>query len=478
MASNRKKASKLLLGSLLGIVGSVASVASANAYGPERPTYTNEHPASKAVFNSIINNAAVGDERDFVRIVEVHSDGKKDAYTNQIHVSSGKTYEVYIYYHNDASSTYNDKAHDYVGVARESRVSSSFPESIKKGQSAEVYAAISSTTTSIPKVWDEATLIADEDVVFAFIPASAKIYNDWGANGSILSTSLFTNTGTFIGLNNLNGLILGCDEYSGQVVYRIKTLTPVTPTPTPEPEPEPEPIPGYDVSKKVRVDGSNDWQDSVTIKPGDTVEYKLTFKNTGNTLEKEVKLFDILDTGNGMEYVEGSLSVTRSVEGDSTSGGAIAPIEPDVAFFTEDGMLIGDVRAGETITATYKVKFTGENNEKCKISTLYNNARVSGKVEGSDVTVVRDSAEVKVDRTSEDCSTPTPTPTPTPSELPDTGPLEIVMAIVVVLGIGGGAYYLYRTRKTLKTVEDTAAGKDIAAKSDKDSSQKPDNMVK
>ncbi len=188
------------------------------------------------------------------------------------------------------------------------------------------------------------------------------------------------------------------------------------------PEPEPEPTPGYDISKKVRVDGTDNWQDSATVKPGDTVEYKLTFKNTGNTLEKEIRLFDILDTGNGMEYVEGSLGVTRSVEGDSITGGAIAPVDPDPAFFTEDGMLIGDVRAGETITATYKVKFTGENNEKCKISTLYNNARVSSKIEGSDVVVVRANAEVKVDRTGEECDTPTPTPTHAPTPDPDPDP--------------------------------------------------------
>ena len=44
-------------------------------------------------------------------------------------------------------------------------------------------------------------------------------------------------------------------------------------------------------------------------------------------------------------------------------------------------------------------------------------------------------------------------------ELPSTGPLEIVMAVIVVLGIGGGGYYLYRTRRTLKATEKVASGK-------------------
>ena len=41
-------------------------------------------------------------------------------------------------------------------------------------------------------------------------------------NGSVLSESLFSEEGTFLGLNELNGVILGCDEYSGSIVYTIQ----------------------------------------------------------------------------------------------------------------------------------------------------------------------------------------------------------------------------------------------------------------
>ena len=43
-------------------LGSVYAGTPVMAWGPERPTYTNEKPADHAVFNSITNNAAVGDE--------------------------------------------------------------------------------------------------------------------------------------------------------------------------------------------------------------------------------------------------------------------------------------------------------------------------------------------------------------------------------------------------------------------------------
>ncbi len=206
------------------------------AWGPNRPTYTNEKPADHAVFNSITNNAAVGDERDFVRIEE-KSSGRP--YTSEIEVEAGKQYEVYIYYHNDASATFNDKAHNYVGIARDVRLASSFPHELKAGERAAVTGKITSTNTNPAAVWDEAYVTAKEDMTLHYVTGSAKIYNSHETNGSILSTSLFSSAGTFLGFKELNGVIFGCDEYSGQVVYTIQTQAVDSPD---EPEPdEPEP---------------------------------------------------------------------------------------------------------------------------------------------------------------------------------------------------------------------------------------------
>ena len=207
-----------------------------SAWGPERPTYTNENPADHATFNSITNNAAVGDERDFVRIEEK---GSGRAYSSDITIEAGKQYEVYIYYHNDASGTYNDSQHDYVGVAREVRLSSNFPDELVAGERGTVSATITSTTTDPAAVWDEAYITAKEALTLHYVEGSAKIYNDWGVNGSVLSTNLFSEAGTFLGLNELNGIILGCDEYSGHVNYTIQTYAVETEEPIPE---EPEPV--------------------------------------------------------------------------------------------------------------------------------------------------------------------------------------------------------------------------------------------
>lgn len=67
--------------------------------------------------------SALGDERDFVKSVEK---GMNNAYSSKINLEPDKEYDVYIYYHNNASDTYNDKEHDYVGAATDVRLASSF----------------------------------------------------------------------------------------------------------------------------------------------------------------------------------------------------------------------------------------------------------------------------------------------------------------------------------------------------------------
>ena len=56
--------------SLLVLILAAAIIIPANlfAWGPDRPTYTIEHPADHVTFDSITNNPDYGDERNFVTI--------------------------------------------------------------------------------------------------------------------------------------------------------------------------------------------------------------------------------------------------------------------------------------------------------------------------------------------------------------------------------------------------------------------------
>lgn len=191
-----------------------------SAWGPERPTYTMNSPADHPTFNSITDNSTFGDERDFVRIVEK---GSGKAFTSDLEIEANKEYIVEIYYHNNASATYNDAAHNYVGVAEDTRVVSYFPEKLAAGETGQIDGVITATNADPKTVWDEARITAKENLKIGYVEGTARIYNDWGVNGTELDKKLFTSEGVFIGLNELNGLVLGCEEFSGQVVYTIQT---------------------------------------------------------------------------------------------------------------------------------------------------------------------------------------------------------------------------------------------------------------
>lgn len=364
--SNSKKVgaiSKTLAAALLlsGTIGTTAF-----AWGPERTTYTNESPADYATFNSITNNVAVGDERNFVRVGEV---GSSNPYRDEIEVVPGKEYEVYIYYHNNAGSDTNTTGY---GVATDTRVSSGYPTKLNAGDRGMVSGIITwswlnpaDDSVNDGKVWDEAYLTSQTDgVILRFKAASAIIHNSGNINGSILPTTLFSVKGTPIGFNTLTGTVPGCAEYSGHITYTL-------------------------VAEKASEDCTTN-PDLPECKPEDC---------ESNPDLPECKPVDCESNPN--------LPECQPVDCNNN---------PDAP--------------------------------ECQEKNCATNPEMEG------------------------CQ-----------ELPNTGPLEIVMAIIIIAGIGGGGYYLYRTKRTLKTAEKVVKGEGGENKpeqdvSTEDSSQKPDNMVK
>lgn len=182
--------------------------------------YKDENPAVYPIFNSIINNSTFGDERDFVRIEEKHSG---HPYSSEIVIEAGKQYEVYIYYRNDASERYNKKEQGYTGVARDVRLACYFPDKLKANERAAVTGKITASNTFPKTVCDQAYITAKQSMTLHYVIGSAKIYNKWNEAGTVLSTKLFSSIGTFIGLSELNGVILGGSQYAGYIVYTIQT---------------------------------------------------------------------------------------------------------------------------------------------------------------------------------------------------------------------------------------------------------------
>ena len=408
-------------------------------WGPDRKTFTWDDPAPYATFNSITDNPGVGDERNFVQVREIG----QEYYQDEVTLEAGKTYEVYIYYHNNADA--HEVGKTAIGIADGAAVKSTFPATVKAGEKAVVNATIFASDTDPLSVWDGAYLIPSQDLYLRYVPGTATIHNGGALNGQSIGPDYLFGDGALLGYNQFSGILPGCNEYAGYITYQFFADAP-----------------GFDISKSVVGD-------STTVKKGDIVTFKVRYENTGTMDQTNVVIKDTLpDT---LQYVTGSAKLYNNNNPDG--------IVTSDDIITENGMNIGDY-AGSTGWAEVTYQVMVKDNVNCA-DEITNNVTVStndgNKHAGLTLTVTGDDCNIvvktcKTNPEMEGCQ-----------ELPSTGPLEIVMAIIIVVGICGGGYYLYRTRKTLKTVEGNVSGKevpenDIQPKDDNTSSQKPDNMVK
>ena len=431
-------------------------------WGPDRTTFTWADPAPYATFNSITDNPSIGDERNFVRIREV-KDGEK--FGDEVTLEMGKTYEVYIYYHNNADA--HDVGKTAIGIADGASVKSSFPATVKAGEKATVTGTIFASDTEPLSVWDGAYMTADQDVYLRYVPGTATIHNGGALDGSSIGPDYLFGDGALLGYNKFSGILPGCNEYAGYITYQIFVDAP-----------------DFTVKKSI-VDGAD------VVKTGDEITFKIRYENIGTMNQSDVVVKDELP--DELEYVAGSTMLYNNNFTDGKS------VNDDIV--SVNGMNIGDYAGGSgwaEITYKAKVKSGSECGAK-----LENGVTVStndgNKHDATFVTVKDDTCEEEPDEPvnpdepdepeKEDCVT-------NPEmegcqELPDTGPVEIALACAIVIGIGGGGYYFYRTRRSLKMVEQSAKGEMQAGdlpkeervtsaeeKSDPGASQKPDDMVK
>lgn len=450
----RKTAIKSLAFMVVGLFVSVfVGSSSVSAWGPERDTFTMENPATYPTFNSITDNPTIGDERDFVRVGEITKE--ETVLKNEVKVLPGRQYLVYVYFHNNASSTFNDKAHDYSGVARVTRMSSAFSKVLTPESKATISATITADNSNPGSVWDEAYLTTDtEKVTLRYVEGSAKIYVDstrWALNGSVLSTALFTEAGTLLGLNKFNGIIPGCEEYHGVVTYVLQA----------------EELSGT-IDKTVSVNGG-EYKKSVEVKPGDEVDFQIEVKNSGDQALTNVVIKDSIPEG--LELVSGSVKYRAN---DATEWTDLSD------NIKATGYNFPTIGTGNTIYITYKTKAKTE--FECGSTRLTNLARLTyDSVNSKTGDTKTSSAEVNVVRT-EECSEPPEDPVPedpkpddpTPEEpeipekpiideeppvvdepevMPNTGPAEEIIGVVIVSGLCIWGVYYVHTKKNLGRVK-------------------------
>lgn len=418
------------------IAAAVISVATLSsqvfAWGPERPTFTGENPADYVTFNSITNNGKVGDERNFVRIRE---DGAGN-YGDEMKLVPGKEYQVMVYYHNNAKTSLNESGK---GIAKDVSVKAQMPSVVKPGERGKISGTVSASNANPASVWDEAYVTADTDVALRYVPGSATITSNGAVNGQVLPDSLFT-TGALIGYDSLNGVLPGCAQYSGYVVYKFKVDAP-----------------NFEVQKQVSPTGQKQWQENYAAKPGEKVDYKITYKNTGTTAQNNVNIKDTLPKG--VVYQPGSTKVynASNPNGRGVSDNVVA-----------SGINIGDYAAGGNAVIIYSATIGAGNELVCGANTLTNTASAitSGGTKSDTANVT-----VNVECKPNECMPGVPTGDArcaacVPAEgqvvdangncvaasgsLPTTGPAETILTILGIGALTAGFAYWYRSRQNLK----------------------------
>ena len=171
--------------------------------------------------------------------------------------------------------------------------------------------------------------------------------------------------------------------------------------------------------------------------PGDILEYKLWFKNTGTGTALQVRLFDVLPASTSL--VPGSIFMFKDVQ------------QIPLSNLTADWVTIGDLGPGQEAYITFKVNTSSM---LAHTAVLTNRAYFSAL--GLEAIMAQASTTIEVPVIKGEPQPPQVYPptailprAPVPKALPPTGPGFIATATMFVLSMGGFIY----SRKREKLVE-------------------------
>ena len=282
---------------ILGLVVAIVIPMAVQAWGPgKRQLFTMQNPADYITFNSITDNPRVGAEPNFLKV----SRGNNEGYSDSMTMEDGKTYYIYMYVHNNAKARLNL-------VSTNTRAHIDLPTGANQWKTwYEINGYLWADNAKPNEIWDNILLRSNKE--FHIEVLSAKYYNNIrteATSGFDLGRELYTSqgrgTGALLGYQQMDGRIPGCLEYSGYVLVKFRPVFKTTPPPPPE-----KPQPGYDIEKTV---------DKTTAKPGETINYTITAKNTGKEDLTNVKITDKLPKNydKASEKVDAPSTITGSI---------------------------------------------------------------------------------------------------------------------------------------------------------------------
>lgn len=433
--------STLAVAATAAAIAGVAAVPSlVSAWGDNggmRPSYTKEQISrgilgDQIIFNTI-SDSVIGDEKNFVGAREcvlradnrceatdkTNVEGAKYWRGNDITVEDGKTYIIRLYVH-------NNNPNGTQAVAKDTHVAIDVP-----GYSAskiEVNGLITSSNAYPTRYWDYVNFNSKDNTPFhlEYVQGSALLENNGiGLGGLTLSDDVVKakSGGVLIGYDALDGNVPGCFPYDNFVTIQVKAVYDND----------------YTITKQVRLAGDTDktWKETVEAKVGDKVEFQITYTNTSNYQQNNVKIKDILPSN--LRYVANSTLLKNSTYPNAAQ---IVDGQPSDIL---NVINIGHYAPG----ANAKIMFTAEvvdDNLACGSNTLVNWAQA-----GVGEKTIQDDARVHLTKVCETPPTPDEPeePKPTP-ELPKTGPSAVAGGIIATGSIATAAGYYIASRRQLR----------------------------
>jgi uncharacterized repeat protein (TIGR01451 family) len=197
-------------------------------------------------------------------------------YTASTNASYDQVVKYQVYYH-------NTELPDSGKVAQNVHVKIALPSTAGKTQ----VATATITADNANTVTSSATVNLDRaDAYLQFMPGSAVWRHNTGTNQTPVWTEAKVSDSVVSG-----GLTLEneqpCYNYAATVTVLARVM-----------------VPGVSIDKYVRIKGTTAWTTTVVAKPGETVQYEIAYKNTGNSTQNDVAIRDQLPAG--VTYVAGS----------------------------------------------------------------------------------------------------------------------------------------------------------------------------
>lgn len=178
-----------------------------------RQTFQAHQTVGHITLNAVVNNPTHGDERNFVLIREVGG----GEFTDEVTLQPGREYEVYNYYHNNASATLNASGK---GLATDVRLRVLLPAVVQPSTTASIVGTLSSPEAVPTQIEDSVSVTTEHPVQMSFVAGSAVVHSNGPVNSAVLPDTLVKD-GALLGFDRLDGVLPGGTEHAGYILYRV-----------------------------------------------------------------------------------------------------------------------------------------------------------------------------------------------------------------------------------------------------------------